>query len=108
LGHPYTATEAILQRSFRTNYNPIPVPRTQAGEGSVLIWRTFDQPLNAQNGFFGIVKESQGMNAAEAAVAETVEVEVRPGQALILDGSMWIAYPQNGGGLGQYKIIRKS
>ncbi|KAI9765046.1 MAG: hypothetical protein M1840_007871 [Geoglossum simile] len=103
LGRPYTATaaETYTQRAFVTVYNPKPLPPVRAGDDNVLIWRTFDKPLNATNGFFRVVVGSSGMGEADY-------IEIQDNQALILDGERIIQYSQGGSGLGQYKLVRKS
>ncbi|KAI9763222.1 MAG: hypothetical protein M1840_000840 [Geoglossum simile] len=103
LGRPYSATaaETYTQRAFITVYNPRPLPPVQAGGDNVLIWRTFEKPLNATNGFFRVVAGSSSMGEADY-------IEIQDNQVLILDGERIIQYSQGGSGLGQYKLVRKS
>jgi hypothetical protein len=97
----------MIKTAFLMNRHSSPLPRAQARKDSVIIWRTFGETLNEENGFFSIVPGSQNLGADEAKKAKMVKFELKKNQAAIMDGNVWISWGKEGGGYGQYYLFQR-
>ncbi|KAH0555727.1 hypothetical protein GP486_006327 [Trichoglossum hirsutum] len=108
LGVPYNKRQPTIQGVAKMAQDTGRAPRARIGPGRVMIWSAMDKTLNADNGFFSVIKASHKMTCRELTAATgLVQITLAPGQAVIMDGNMGVEWAPPGGGLAMFKSIGK-
>ncbi|EDO03442.1 predicted protein [Sclerotinia sclerotiorum 1980 UF-70] len=89
--------------------NPTQLIPYKAGKELVFIYRPLEEALRLHNGFFKVVEGSHYMRPEEFLKPEAIEIHVKSGQVLLLDGETVIEYLMAGGsGIGLMRCLSKS